>query len=520
MTTPIVPRAMVGILPNRRFAVECQTEHAMAQRPRRAPPADPFDAVRTVGRAWPDVEATFRYDGSPVLKVGGCFMAGLASHPSAEPGTLVVRMAPEERTWLLEDAPDIYYLTDAYRGHPVVLARLSRLDRSALHDLLAGSRRLTLAKARPGRIARRAFLGAALGASLSPWACSRPAPAGQSSASVSPMLIADLDARIPALMAAAKVPGVSMAIIREGTIAWTGTWGVADAESKRPVDVATVFAAGSISKPVFAYAVMKLCEKGILSLDASLVGYTTNRLPDADAELRLVTARHVLSHTAGFPNWRWASEPLALRFPPGARWSYSGEGYSYLQSIVTYLTGRVAATDIDTFLHTAVLQPFGMADSSYVWTEAYETQAARGHDEAGQPQAWRKTRTVDAARYAAASGLHTTPADYARFLIEVIDPKPADAFRLGPESLREMLRPHVGATSNFGPASWALGWQILHRPEGDIICHGGANPGYQSYAAASVDRRSGFVILTNSDSGYYGLLEPLIMELTFPRLLG
>ena len=101
--------------------------------------ADLFDVVRRVGLGLPGVEAATRYDGSPMLKLGGCFMAGLAMHPSAEPGTLVVRMDLDDREALVDDAPETYYLTDYYRTHPVVLARLSRLDRDALHDLLTVS---------------------------------------------------------------------------------------------------------------------------------------------------------------------------------------------------------------------------------------------------------------------------------------------------------------------------------------------------------------------------------------------
>jgi len=122
-------------------------------------PADIFHKVRTAGLALPDVEATTKYDGSPVLKVGGCFMAGLATHRSAEPETLVVRIGFEERAWLLEDAPEVYYLTDYYRSHPVVLARLSRLDADALRDLLSGSQRLTVAK-RPDRSRTRRHVAA------------------------------------------------------------------------------------------------------------------------------------------------------------------------------------------------------------------------------------------------------------------------------------------------------------------------------------------------------------------------
>src|SRR5215212_3710798 len=101
--------------------------------------ADPFDTVRRVGLTLPRVEAATRYDGATVLKADGCFMAGIATHPSAEPGSLVVRTDLEERDALLEDAPDTYYVTDYYRRHPVVLVRLSRIGQDALHDLLSVS---------------------------------------------------------------------------------------------------------------------------------------------------------------------------------------------------------------------------------------------------------------------------------------------------------------------------------------------------------------------------------------------
>src|SRR5262245_43686507 len=112
---------------------------------------DAFELVRAVGLELPDVEAALRYDGSPVLKRGRAFMAGLASHPSAEPNTLVVRYDADERERLIEDAPKIYYLTEYYRRYPLVLARLASLDREALRDLLTVSWRLTAEKARAPR---------------------------------------------------------------------------------------------------------------------------------------------------------------------------------------------------------------------------------------------------------------------------------------------------------------------------------------------------------------------------------
>jgi hypothetical protein len=108
----------------------------------------PFAPVRAVGLALPGVECATKYDGSPLLRIDGAFMAGLAMHATAEPGSLVVRVDIDDRQLLLDEAPDVYYLTDYYRPHPVVLVRLARVDREALRDLLAVSRRLTLAKTR------------------------------------------------------------------------------------------------------------------------------------------------------------------------------------------------------------------------------------------------------------------------------------------------------------------------------------------------------------------------------------
>jgi hypothetical protein len=111
----------------------------------KTPPAA-FDVVRTIGLTLPGVEAVTKYDGSPVLTLRGCFMAGLATHESAETDTLVVRADCDDRELLIEDAPETYYITDYYRLYPLVLVRLSRVGPDALHDLLSVSWRLTSAK--------------------------------------------------------------------------------------------------------------------------------------------------------------------------------------------------------------------------------------------------------------------------------------------------------------------------------------------------------------------------------------
>ncbi len=111
------------------------------------PVSTAFDLVKLAGLALPNVAADTKYDGSPVLRVAGIFMAGLAMHPSAEPDTLVVRAALDDRDRLVEDAPETYYLTPYYRSYPLVLVRLSGVQPDALGDLLAVSWRLAIAKA-------------------------------------------------------------------------------------------------------------------------------------------------------------------------------------------------------------------------------------------------------------------------------------------------------------------------------------------------------------------------------------
>ena len=331
-------------------------------------------------------------------------------------------------------------------------------------------------------------------------------------------VIDDLESKIPEVMSRRPVPGVSMAVVHQGTLLWRRGFGVRDAVTREPVDAQTVFEVGSISKTVFAYAIMKLAETGVLGLDTPLVRYGPARVLPDDSRSDLITARHILSHTSGLPNWRSRQEPLAIRFAPGQQHLYSGEGYSYLQSVVTHLKGRVdsevcdnfeaglkvCGTDFDAYMRGNVLGPLGMASSGYAWSDQFERTAARPHDPQGQPSR-REPSAPAIARYGAAGGLLTTPSDYARFLLEVLRPTGPDAHRLSPTSVAEMLRPQVRIND---ASSWALGWEVQHSARGDVVNHGGNNPGFIALAAISPSTGSGFVVMTNSRAGY-----PLISEL-------
>jgi len=301
--------------------------------------------------------------------------------------------------------------------------------------------------------------------------------------------IASWEKRFPELMAEFVIPGLSIVVIKDGRVAWRRGFGVKDATSKAPITNDTMLEAASMSKSIFAYAVMKLCEQSTIELDAPLTKYTTEKFLEGDPRLELITTRRVLCHTTGFPDWRSDKEPLKINFTPGEKWSYSGEGYSYLQSVVAHVTGQF----IEPYMKAHVFAPFGMGTTGYVWNGKMERLMARPHGEEGEPLKQNRATVEHVTRYGSAGELRTTPTDYARFVIEVISPKPPDAHRLRSDTLKEMLRPQIALPTPFlglFRSSWALGWQILHTDtdRGDLICHGGDNAGFHSMHVGSVSR--------------------------------
>jgi CubicO group peptidase (beta-lactamase class C family) len=156
-------------------------------------------------------------------------------------------------------------------------------------------------------------------------------------------------------------------------------------------------------------------------------------------------------------------------------------------------------------MKTHLFSPFGMGSSGYVWSDKMEKLMAHPHGVKGEPIQQNHATVEHVSRFGSAGELRTTPTDYAKFVIEVIDPKPPDAFRLKSDTVKEMLRPQVDlpvARDYPSRSSWALGWQILHTDHGDLISHGGDNEGFHAMHVASGNRKSGFVVMTNGENGY------------------
>lgn len=311
--------------------------------------------------------------------------------------------------------------------------------------------------------------------------------------------IAKLQTDIPALMKDAVVPGLSIATIKEGKISWLGNFGVKNTKSPAAVDDSTVFEAASLSKPVFAYAVLKLVEQGKIGLDVPLTKFLPKPYIEGEARLEKITARIVLSHRTGLRNWRGDDNALQILFTPGERFSYSGEGYVYLQRVVEQIEGK----PLNDVMNQLVFTPLGMGSSSYVWRPDFDDRTAIGHDGDGTPQDLWKPKEAGAA-----STLNTTAHDYALFVAAVVN-----GIGLKAETFREMETPQIAVDPECTNCTdrtpkdlsknifWGLGWGIQKTAAETSLWHWGDNGSFKCFVAANPKQKSGVVMFTNSENG-------------------
>jgi len=297
------------------------------------------------------------------------------------------------------------------------------------------------------------------------------------------------------------VPGLSVALIKDGSVSWHQSFGVRNADTRVPLDDATIFEAASLSKPVFAYAILKLVDQGKLDLDKPLIKYLPERAVPNDERSDLITARMVLDHTTGFQNQVLPKQGLTIYFNPGEKFSYSGEGFLYLQRVVEHVLGE----PLEAFMKRTVFIPLEMKKSSYVWNENFETLKANGHKASGVVG---EIRRPSAAR--SSSSLHTTALDYAKFVVAMIHRK-----GLRKETFDQTFTPQVRLDENCyscigktpGPVSqtlsWGLGWGLEGSSRGYSFWHWGDNNGeFHNFVLASSKEGTGIVIFSNSGNGH------------------
>jgi CubicO group peptidase (beta-lactamase class C family) len=336
------------------------------------------------------------------------------------------------------------------------------------------------------------------------------------------------DEEFERLMRLASVPSMSMASI-DGERITTRSLGVRRAGEAERVTPDTVYAAASLSKAVFSYVLLGLVRDGLLSLDRPVREYLPLPNPD-DPRAAAITARRLLSHSGGWRNWRNnASQALTADFEPGARWSYSGEGFFFLQRIVEKLTGK----GMSLLARERVFEPLGMKRSSMAGLAELEPYQASGHNNRGEfiPPFGRATllelrrlmaargAPLDAARVEdseqaiktaeptqpvlpnflspnAAGSLLTTAADFGIFLRHLVTARrrggPAGAI------VDLMMSPQIRCND---AVQWGLGVGLEDFGGRRFAWQWGDNPGFKNFCFADPENEKAMVIFTNGDRG-------------------
>lgn len=339
-----------------------------------------------------------------------------------------------------------------------------------------------------------------------------------------------LEAEIAALQKQHHVHGLALALIEHGKVAWTKSYGLADVERGAPVDAATVFNVGSVSKTVTAWGVMRLVEQDRIDLDAPIAAQMESwSLPPSVFDHSGVTVRRLLSHSAGLsfccylgflledplPTlvqsldgadrlWdQWPptrGEAVRVVRAPGSGYLYSGGGYALLQLLIEDVTGE----RFEDYMMREVLLPLQMLPGGFAWTEELLQSAAVPHGEDDQPTPYRHFAATGAA------GLQTTVRGLAHFAAAALDARsgaPAGRGVLRRQTVALMLAPTPGAEMRkdegyVEPLGFGLGYWAERLPGGDrAVGHTGSNPGWHAGLWLVPARGIGLVVLTNHGNG-------------------
>ena len=311
-------------------------------------------------------------------------------------------------------------------------------------------------------------------------------------------------------MAFFNVPGISIAVVKDGRLHWAKGYGVANTETGTRVDINTMFQAGSISKPIAALAALKLVETGKVDLDTDVNEYLTDwKVPDSEFTTdEKVTLRRLLTHTAGttvhgfpgymekdsFPsikdvlNGKGNTDKIIVDTTPGSNWRYSGGGYTIMEKVVEDVSGM----PLEVFAMKEIFEPVGMENSTYdqPLSENYHSNASAAYNGDGEiiEGYWHNYPEQ------AAAGLWTTPSDLAIYCMEIQDivAGKEDGI-LSRDMVNKMLTKHQN--------DWGLGPALQKEGDSLLFGHGGKNAGFTNNFYAFARQKNAAIIMTNADQG-------------------
>lgn len=337
-----------------------------------------------------------------------------------------------------------------------------------------------------------------------------------------------MDATIERLMAAGNVHGLGVAVLNNGQVVYSRTFGLRDASKGLPLTPDTVLCAHSFTKSVFATLVMGLVQDGALDLDRPIAAYLPKPLPEyekykdlaTDERHHRLTLRILLGHTAGFANFAFL-EPdgkLRIHFEPGSRYAYSGEGINLAQLVVESATGK----RVPDLLEGRFYKPLGMKRSAMTWREDFAADFAVGHDPQGRPMEYRRRSSARAA-----GTMVTTLSDFTLFVKALMAGRLLDA-----KSKAEMLKPRVRIRSrtqfptlseettreNDGiQLSYGVGWGLFKsKAHGWAYFKEGHDDGWWNHVVCFEDKKTALILMSNSQNAS-GIFKALLEELLGDR---
>lgn len=314
-------------------------------------------------------------------------------------------------------------------------------------------------------------------------------------------------------MLSLNIPSLSIAIINDGEVVFHRVKGYSNKEQKVLSDKNSIFEGASISKPVFGFFVMTLVEDGIIELDKPLYEYLPNPDIEYDERYKKITARMVLSHRSGFPNWRddYPQKNLFIQFEPGTDYHYSGEGYQYLAEVLKHLL-KTNWSGLELEFQKRVSIPFKMKHTRFIKDDYIKIHKVQPYDDDGywidknKSEWWKSRDTV----FVAPTTLHSESLDFSKWMISMIN---GDG--LSEDGFNELFKPHSLINDGLLKEEYTLGFaKVSIKGIGELYSHSGNNDGFSSYFTFDRERKWGFVFFTNSESGNqlaYNLIYDLLL---------
>ena len=350
----------------------------------------------------------------------------------------------------------------------------------------------------------------------------------QATASDNDRSYAGIQSSIETEIAAGRLTGVSVALVKDGKIVWEDGFGWADRDAGRRATSHTPFSIASTSKPFTTTAMMTLVAAGKLDLDRPANAYLgAHKIIDDNGPADGVTVRRLATHSSGLPTFfamypedGKATQPSIPQLladyghvvaPPGERYEYS----NLAMAVLAHIVARQSRQEFGQYLRDHVFSPLGMHDSFFDTDLSRRAEMAVRYDDQGKPLPFYLTATPGSGE------VYASAHDLARFALFHLKRPLADQEKILSEAQLDALhRPATAIAPHYG---YGMGWQILHRPgQAEILHHGGGQSGVAAEFVLVPSKGVACIILSNrnDDRPFINALRDRMLRTVFPAWSG